>query len=70
MFRSTFATPICHSTGRNPKIVGKKNRLSKTPRACRGARNLQLAMLSKIGFLEAATDEAWEKKWNEVKDKL
>ncbi len=65
-YRATMiATPICHSTGRNP-LCGKANRISKTPRACRGARNQQLARFAKIGFIEAATDEAWEKKAREM----
>jgi len=56
------ATPICHSTGSKPL----SKRLKKTAHACRGARNLQLQVFAAIGFLEAATDEAWEQKCIEL----
>jgi hypothetical protein len=33
---------------------------------CRGARDLQLALFAAMGFIEAATDEAWAKKVKEM----
>lgn len=53
---------ICHSTGANNGI---NHRTGKPPALCRGVRDVQLAYLAAKGFLEAATDEAWTKKWNE-----
>jgi hypothetical protein len=53
---------ICHSTGEIlVKIEGAK-RVSDEPLICRGSRNYQLQVLCGIGFLDAPTDEAWEKK--------
>lgn len=59
------ATPICHSTGPGA-IVPRSKRVSKKPLACRGARNLQLQVFFSLGFLEAPTDAAWEKKAMEL----
>lgn len=50
-------TPVCHSTG--PAPLAK--RVHKQRHACRGARDLQLQVFAARGFLEAATDAAWEK---------
>jgi len=33
---------------------------------CRGARDMQLDWLAGIGFLEAATDKAWNKKCRQL----
>ncbi len=57
------ASRICHCTGKNNAFhqdTGKPERL------CRGARNFQLNVLTAIGFLEAATDAAWDKKCAEM----
>lgn len=54
---------ICHSTGSNAinRHTGKPERL------CRGARNLQLNLFYSMKFIEAPTDEAWEKKCEEMR---
>jgi len=60
------ASPICHSTG--PKaLVPRKKRLSAKPEVCRGARDFQLNLFYKLGFLDAPTDEAWANKVKEMK---
>jgi hypothetical protein len=59
----TEATRICHSTGSNNAI---NRRTGKPPAACRGARNVQLKMFFNMGFIEAPTDRAWKKKWDEL----
>lgn len=55
---------VCHSTGKdnaiNPGDTGKPSAL------CRGARDVQLAVYAAIGYIEAATDEAWDKKCREI----
>lgn len=48
----------CHSTG---VLHGKLD-----THICRGARDHQIQILFRLGFLEAATDEAWDKKRTEV----
>jgi hypothetical protein len=48
---------ICHGTegpGREPRSL------------CRGARDRMLELFCRIGFIEAATDECWQKKREEV----
>jgi hypothetical protein len=55
---------ICHSTGRNNAI---HKRTGKPETICRGARDEQLQMFHRIGFLAEATDAAWEKKCKEMK---
>jgi len=61
----TEANRICHSTGEEsiayPRGTGKPERV------CRGARDTQLAMFHGAGFLEAPTDEAWQKKLEEMR---
>lgn len=55
----TEGSPICHCTGINHahgKLVSRK------PLLCRGARDLQLRIFASLGFIEAATDAAWDKK--------
>jgi hypothetical protein len=53
---------ICHSTGSNAinAVTGKPEAL------CRGARDAQLAFLHGIGFLDAATDSAWNDKCRQL----
>jgi hypothetical protein len=59
---ATRASRICHSTGSNAinENTGKREKL------CRGARNTQLAILHRMGFLRAATDAAWNAKCREL----
>lgn len=57
------ASRICHSTGSNNGI---NQRTGKPRRLCRGARDVQLRYFHTLGFIEAATDEAWEKKCQEM----
>lgn len=56
-------TPICHSTG--PGALSEKP-VHAEPHACRGARDLQLAVFAGLGFISAATDEAWAAKFAEI----
>ena len=58
----TEATPLCHSTG--PKALSK--RISKKALGCRGARDFQLKIFFAMRFIEAPTDQAWEKKAKEL----
>jgi len=51
------ASQICH----HPRTKGKKQ-----THLCRGARDFQLTVLFRMGFLEAPTDEAWNKKRREL----
>lgn len=55
------ATPICHSTGDDALVPSQG-----PERLCRGARNLQLRLFYRIGFLETPTDEAWDAKRKEL----
>lgn len=59
----TEATRICHSTGSDNGI---NRRTGKKPRACRGARDLQLKMFAGMGFIKEPTDEAWAAKCREM----
>jgi len=59
----TEATRICHSTGSNN---GVNRRTGKPPAVCRGAREIQLRWFYRIGFIKAATEEAW----NEARVKI
>jgi hypothetical protein len=54
---------VCHSTGSGNAI---NHRTGKPPALCRGARDIQLKAYHAIGFIEAATDEAWDKKCREL----
>lgn len=57
----TEASRICHSTGTNAlESTGKPELL------CRGARHVQLKFFCAIGFVEQATDEAWNNKCREM----
>jgi hypothetical protein len=56
--------PECHSTGEAaPEFTGKTGVPAKL---CRGARNVSLRFFHSIGFIEAPTDEAWDKKRKEM----
>lgn len=57
------ASRICHSTGSN----AINHRTGKPPAICRGSRDVQLQHFAAIRFIEAPTDEAWSKKWDECK---
>lgn len=59
----TEATRICHSTGSNNAF---HRRTGKPEHVCRGARDLQLQMFHRFGFISAPTDEAWEAKCIEL----
>jgi hypothetical protein len=54
----TDSSQTCHSTG---VVFGRAD-----THLCRGARDLQLTVLHRIGFLPAPTDEAWAEKLNEL----
>ena len=56
-------TPIWHATG--TARVAKKKRLGRA-RLCAGARQFQIEVFYRIGFLEAPTREAWDNKWHEM----
>lgn len=58
----TAASRICHSTGTNNAF---HRRTGKPAGLCRGARDLQLLMFARMGFISEATDEAWEQKVQE-----
>lgn len=55
------ASRICHSTGTNAIM-----RTTKREQLCRGARNAQLNLFHKMGFLSAPTDAAWIAKCAEL----
>jgi|GEM_PF-1476841 hypothetical protein len=57
------ASRICHSTGSNNAF---HRRTGKPERLCRGARDVQLNLFFAMKFIEAPTDEAWEKKCKEM----
>jgi len=57
-------SPICHSTGEG----ALKKKVFEDEHICRGARNLQLQLFAAMGFIESATDAAWEKKWMEIQN--
>lgn len=59
----TEATRICHQTGSGNGI---NYRTGKPPAGCRGARDLQLRTFKANGFIEAATDAAWNKKCRQL----
>ncbi|MBW4595507.1 MAG: hypothetical protein KME46_22030 [Brasilonema angustatum HA4187-MV1] len=57
----TEASQLCH----HPRQSGKpENHL------CRGARDFQLQIFYRMGFLPAPTDEAWHQKYTEMKNGL
>lgn len=55
---------ICHSTG-----VNAINTTNLPEEICRGSRDIQLRMFYAMGYIEVCSDEAWERKWKEVKQK-
>lgn len=57
------ASRICHSTGSRNAI---NHHTGKPERLCRGARDVQLQMFAALGVIEAPTDEAWQKKCQEM----
>jgi hypothetical protein len=59
----TQSSRICHSTGSNNAI---NRRTGKPAALCRGARDAQLQMFHKMGFLSEPTDAAWTEKCNEM----
>jgi hypothetical protein len=58
----TEASRICHCTGTS----GIMGRTGKPERLCRGARNVQLNLFFRMGFIESPTDEAWRKRCVEL----
>src|SRR4051794_31621422 len=62
--RAMQAAPICHSTGSRALKKGKD--WIKQAHVCRGARNLQLDMMFRLGVIKAPTDAAWAEKVNEM----
>lgn len=53
----TTASQICH----HPKLKGKKQ-----DHLCRGARDFQLQIFHRLGFLDDQTDDAWARKMEEL----
>lgn len=49
----TTASQICH----HPRLKGKKQ-----DHLCRGARDFQLQIFYRLGYIDDQTDEAWERK--------
>jgi len=49
---------ICHSTGKNNAI---NKRTGKKPHLCRGARDVQLSVMFRMGAIDAETDAAWNR---------
>ena len=62
----TECSRICHSTGGNT-VIHPQSKTKGKSKLCRGARDYQLNVLHGMGFLEAPTDEAWDKKVKELK---
>ena len=57
------ASRICHSTGKNNAI---HKRTGLKPHICRGTRDIQLKVMAAMGAIDAATDEAWNKRRVEI----
>lgn len=53
------ASPICHSTG--PDALTKKGK-QPVAHVCRGARDFQLTIFWRLGWIAAPTDAAWQTK--------
>ena len=53
---------ICHSTGNNPVIKA----VDVPEQLCRGARDVQLRYFCSIGFIKEPTDEAWNRRCEEL----
>jgi hypothetical protein len=58
----TASSRICHCTGTN----GVKGKTGKPERLCRGARDVQLQVFFRMGYISAPTDEAWDAKVEEI----
>lgn len=54
----TEASQICH----HPRLSGKKE-----THICRGARDFQITIFYRMRVLDAETDEAWDRAYNELK---
>ncbi len=61
---ATEASRICHSPGSNNAF---HRRTGKPAAVCRGARDLQLQMFHRLGFLKEPTDACWAAKVKELK---
>jgi hypothetical protein len=57
------ASRICHSTGTSV-FYGETG---KPERICRGARDIQLKVMTVMGVIDAPTDEAWAKAVAKIK---
>jgi hypothetical protein len=55
---------ICHSTGSNNAI---NKRTGKPSMLCRGARDIQLTVFHALGVIDAPTDEAWSRAWENMR---
>lgn len=58
----TQSSRICHSTGTN----AINRRTGKPRRFCRGARDVQLKVMTAWGFISEPTDAAWNAKCREL----
>jgi len=65
MDRALHSTPLCHSTG---KALTRHNGERLKAHVCRGARDFQLELWYRMGFLSAPTDEAWDAKLQEIEE--
>lgn len=52
------ASQICH----HPRISGQEEN-----HLCRGARNIMQELMFELGVIEAPTDAAWTKAWDDMK---
>lgn len=59
----TEGSPICHSTGKALVRHGGKRLKA---HICRGARDFQLTIFHRLGVIEKPTDEAWQKRLDEI----
>jgi hypothetical protein len=59
----TRASRICHSTGKDNAI---HKRTGKPESLCRGARDSQLNLFYKMGFIDAPTDQEWNRRCVEM----
>ncbi|MGZ8172984.1 MAG: hypothetical protein ACXWT8_07160 [Methylobacter sp.] len=57
----TKASQICH----HPRLKGKKE-----THLCRGARDFQLQVFYRMGFIRSETDEAWQETLLKTKGKI
>lgn len=61
------ASRICHSTGGRNAIHPKGT--GKPARVCRGARDLQLRLMTALKVIDAPTDAAWSKAFARAKQR-